>query len=621
VKKSKSIWARYFLTAAVLISAFAWLPCVFLDVVDQELASRQAREQRERLSEAIWRLDLWLTPLLGIEAARPVSDYSPDLQSTVNLTQNDTGQLESRSGLAMSPLYRAPSEYFRLHFEFRPPPAKSSESALIVCSPYLPNDQEQAAYLLTNRLVTKAELSGNHELLDSTAKIFADPKLLDRFRVSEARTEKLLSDLPDRLAPPTRPTSETTYAEPDQASSPQDQGSADWTTRAQRTKQSRIPTTAANNFSNITQQIRTKTTSPVETTGPLVPLWVNSPEKPSEKELLFLRKVTRNETTRYQGFLIDWAKLESVLLEQIADLVTQASLSPVLDEAASIAEAGRMLATVPVSLSITPLRSTVAASTLPRWSLGVTWGALLIALIGFGFGFRAVIAYGEKRSRFASAVTHELRTPLTTFQLYSEMLADDMIADESKRAEYLETLRKESRRLSSVVENVLTYARVEDGRSTPRPVELSLTDLLERMPPELERRSEEVNARLTIEFSSEPDDEVRADPEAIGHIVSNLVDNACKYGCRESGSEIRVRAGVETQCLTVLVEDDGPGIPAKQRRAIFEPFDRAGRESSNVPGVGLGLSLSRSIARELGGELTCRATASGASFELRIRLS
>ena len=81
---------------------------------------------------------------------------------------------------------------------------------------------------------------------------------------------------------------------------------------------------------------------------------------------------------------------------------------------------------------------------------------------------RASIAFGERRSRFASAVTHELRTPLTTFRMYSEMLADDMVPDEGQRRVYLATLKEESGRLATLVENVLTYARLEEGRFARR---------------------------------------------------------------------------------------------------------------------------------------------------------
>ena len=106
---------------------------------------------------------------------------------------------------------------------------------------------------------------------------------------------------------------------------------------------------------------------------------------------------------------------------------------------------------------------------------------MILAISAVGFTLRSTMALGERRARFASAVTHELRTPLTTFRMYSEMLADDMVKDPAQRATYLSTLRSEADRLSRLVENVLCFARLEDGRYRGRRERVAVSDLLERV--------------------------------------------------------------------------------------------------------------------------------------------
>src|SRR6185503_16178753 len=89
-----------------------------------------------------------------------------------------------------------------------------------------------------------------------------------------------------------------------------------------------------------------------------------------------------------------------------------------------------------------------------RVTLAVAWLAVAGSLAAVGLALRRTVDLSERRNRFASSVTHELRTPLTTFRLYSEMLADGMVTDAAQRQVYLDTLKSESSRLATLVENV-----------------------------------------------------------------------------------------------------------------------------------------------------------------------
>ncbi|MCA8959513.1 MAG: HAMP domain-containing histidine kinase [Planctomycetes bacterium] len=610
MKRARRYWLRFAVGVAVALAAFAGLSWELLGIVDRELTSRRAREHQERLAEAIWRLDLWLAPLLGLEAARPADDYSSALlRRSETFELSSDGTVASNRGLTLSPLYRAPSDYFRFHFELVPSAPKNIATPdppphLMACTPYAQAGSEGQDYLVSNDLVSEEELHGNGALLEYTGEICSDPTLIPRFEHAEQKTLELLdhASVPNAAPPP----------DPDETQ--QVSGYAAWTKRLRQTQQTRRVDPKSNVQWN--QSPQPSSVSPPVTPGPLVPLWVEAPDG-GGLELTFLRRVPDGESEfRYQGFLVDWPRVRTSLIEQISDLASSAILTPVTDDSALVSEAGRMLATIPCALSIVPRADSLEVSALPRWTLSIAWGALLLALIAIGFGFHAVIRYGDKRSRFASAVTHELRTPLTTFQLYSEMLAEGMVGPE-KRQEYLGTLQREARRLAGVVENVLTYARVEEGRSDVRPADLSVADLVDRLRPDLERRTGESGTHLSVILDSDPDASLHVDPEAIAHVVTNLVDNACKYGCSDDGSEVRVRVALD-EGLVIRVEDDGPGISPDKRRTIFAPFDRAGRESSNTPGIGLGLSLSRTIAEAMGGGLRYLDRHNGAVFELRV---
>ena len=136
---------------------------------------------------------------------------------------------------------------------------------------------------------------------------------------------------------------------------------------------------------------------------------------------------------------------------------------------------------------------------------------------------------------FVSAVTHELRTPLTTFRLYSQMLADGMVSDEDVRKDYLQILKRESERLTGIVENVLEYARLTRQRSSKDKAAgvqtLTPGALIARFRPALARRAGQSNLDLVVSMDIEAhaDRTLTADPHAVERIMMNLVENACKY--------------------------------------------------------------------------------------------
>jgi signal transduction histidine kinase len=267
-----------------------------------------------------------------------------------------------------------------------------------------------------------------------------------------------------------------------------------------------------------------------------------------------------------------------------------------------------------------PPLARAAGITPGRAALGIAWLAALVAAVAVGITLRKSIDLGERRRRFVSAVTHELRTPLTTFQMYSEMLADGVVPTEQQRGEYLQTLKEESKRLSTMVANVLAHARLEERRGPRRTESMTLQALLSRLKPSLERRVESTPMTLEVRNDGPAEAPLVIDAEAVGQILGNLVDNAAKYANGTSPSTIHLVAKAANGSLVLTVRDHGPGIAREQAAAIFEPFARGGRDPSDpVPGVGLGLALARGLARDLGGELTLESPADGgARFRLEL---
>ncbi len=354
-------------------------------------------------------------------------------------------------------------------------------------------------------------------------------------------------------------------------------------------------------------------------TGRQVVAWL-APPGADEPVLAFVRRVEGADgKKRFQGLVLDWPQLRDRLLFEIRDVFPAARLERATAAPLAAEQRGLGLANVPVVLRAQRRASDTALGiTAARTALAIAWLAVAGAMLAAGVTLRKSIDLGERRRRFASSVTHELRTPLTTFQLYTEMLADGLVRTEEQRLVYLQTLKEESRRLTAMVGNVLAHARLEE-RSGPRPVEsLSLMSLIERVRPPLARCAESSGMTLDVEIHGSDAAPLTVDPDAIGQILANLVDNAAKYARGGEPGTISLSASTRNGSLVLTVRDFGPGVPGEQARAIFAPFERGGRDSTDpIPGVGLGLALSRGLARDMGGDLTLDAAPGrGASFRL-----
>ncbi len=279
-----------------------------------------------------------------------------------------------------------------------------------------------------------------------------------------------------------------------------------------------------------------------------------------------------------------------------------------------------MLASLPVRL--------VPGSTIdepePRWSplrlsLWIAWACLAVAATAVALVLRGALALSERRGTFVSAVTHELRTPLTTFRLYTEMLDEGMVAGPDKQRSYLRTLRTEADRLGHLVENVLSFARLERGRAADGREVVAPAELLDRSVPRLAQRAREAGMELIV-GPVDSRANIRVNVSVVDQVLSNLVDNAVKYASRAEDRRIHLDVAPAGRWLALSVRDHGPGLHPKAIRRLFRPFSKSAHDAAqSAPGVGLGLALSRRLARALGGDLRLHENRrEGATFTLTV---
>jgi len=258
-----------------------------------------------------------------------------------------------------------------------------------------------------------------------------------------------------------------------------------------------------------------------------------------------------------------------------------------------------------------------------RRQQGWTFALLAVAILTAGlalFSLHRAVArerrLADLKTQFVSSVSHELRAPLGSIRLMAEALQENSVP---RPAEFHSLIAREGGRLSHLIENVLDFARIEDGRKRYHFEESDVSALihatLELMQPPAAQRE----IRFEIELE---DVTATLDPGAIQQALVNLLDNALKYS--PEGAVVRVTASQvrrgDSELLEIRVSDEGPGIPEKDRGVIFERFHRLGNElRRETPGTGIGLSIVRHIARGHGGSVAVSdGTPCGTCFTLTL---
>jgi signal transduction histidine kinase len=250
----------------------------------------------------------------------------------------------------------------------------------------------------------------------------------------------------------------------------------------------------------------------------------------------------------------------------------------------------------------------------------LTLAALSLVLAGgIALTYRNVtkeMALARLKSDFVSNVSHELRTPLSLIRLYAETLEMGRLTSPEKYQEYYRIIRKESERLTALINNILDFSRIEAGR---KEYDFRETDMRELVHATLDSYRYQIEQN-GFQFEEKIDEvpPLRVDREAMARSLLNLVNNALKYS--QDRKFIGVNLYRDNGSVKLEVVDQGIGIPHQEQQKIFEKFYRVGDPLvHNTKGSGLGLSLVRHIVQAHGGDVSVdSAPGQGSKFTIAL---
>ena len=579
------IWLMVGLCLAVLVAVMVWISATVVRLDGAETRARQLATLEENVRLALWRMDSALAGVLAQENARPYFTYSAFYPAERAYTRM-FAEIGKGEVLVPSPLLSFASPFIRLHFQYGP----DGE----LTSPQAPTGNMRDLAEMKYSSYEKIE-AASRQLKALSAFTTRDSCLAARDR----SPRWVIAAAPGAGPPPVVAQQVVSQAEQQIQRS-----SAELQMRnqlyMQQSKQEYRPSPAPARMTE-------------ESDNLMRPIWMG-------EELLLVRRTAVNGEWYVQGCWLDWPATRDWLLKEIRDLVPEATLGRA--EAPSTVASPRMLASLPISIEPgeVPMGPREGLSPI-RLSLVLAWVCVLLAGAAVCTLLFGAVSLSERRGAFVSAVTHELRTPLTTFRMYSEMLAEGMVTDEEKRKQYLSTLCREADRLSHLVENVLAYARLERGRARGTPERTSLQSITQRSETRLAERARQAGMELVVEAGDTSEDlQVLADVSAVEQILLNLVDNACKYAAGAEDARLHLELASSGGYGVLRVRDHGQGISRDDAARLFRPFSKSAKDAAHsAPGVGLGLALSRRLARAMGGDLRLDTSVQdGACFALSL---
>jgi len=664
------LWWAFWGGVFLIVAALSWASISVYTLEARSAVSRAMNQRQELIRLALWRMDSRLAPMIALEAARPIEDYDSVLDERVDAVGLSSEKRTAAGGEQYAYEGGEGGLYNRGFFEINELGSTKGSGREADAIAMLTKSQQQVldeglisqdsdssmgaselesglagpdAFTLDRSISLPAESEADYVARQKIANIAQNSQALSASLVLEemvdaspAPTSRLFSGASKDLASEIPSEHKAAGKErPERASTDLNDDQIDSHTTGY----------AGSGQLDDGNQAKRDDLAIQDVIGAIEPRWVLRDD--GTHELILTRTIQRGGNPVVQGVWLDWASISSELLGSIRDLLPTSTLVPITSDRAQLPSGkgstkGKQLpeyrlATVPVSF-IPGGAVEIAGDELTPAMLAmlITWIAVIMAMVAVGLVLRTVLTLSARRAHFVGAVTHELRTPLTTFRLYSQMLADGMVTDESVRKEYLNTLKRESDRLTGIVENVLEYARISRqryGKDKPKGEQkLSVGELIARVVPPMSRLGEQAGMDLVVsdETSDSAERTVTLDPHAIERIMMNLMDNACKYasglGDVDPGQDpdlrVHLDASIGGDSLLLVVADHGPGVPSRDRRKIFGEFIRGSSSAlRDRSGLGLGLALSRGLAVEMGGDLSLvRKRGHGAEFELRIPL-
>ena len=243
-----------------------------------------------------------------------------------------------------------------------------------------------------------------------------------------------------------------------------------------------------------------------------------------------------------------------------------------------------------------------------------------IFVFGLTFTIRTVnqqLRLARMQSDFVSTISHEFKSPLTAIRQLAEMLENKRVPSEERRQRYYEVLLEQSERLSLLIDNILDFARMEEGKDELELESVDLPALVEEITSHAQHRvgHEGFSIRAEVDETLKP---VSLDTAAISQAIRNLIDNAVKYS--GESREVIVRSYSDNGDVVIAVQDFGIGIEDEELEHVFERFYRGGDPlTRTVKGTGLGLTLVQQIAEAHGGTVEIESEPGrGSTFRLKL---
>jgi signal transduction histidine kinase len=244
-------------------------------------------------------------------------------------------------------------------------------------------------------------------------------------------------------------------------------------------------------------------------------------------------------------------------------------------------------------------------------------GILVFGLVLTSRSVSRELELARMKSDFVSTVSHEFKSPLTSIRQLAEMLQSGRVPSEERRQQYYDVLLEQSERLALLTDNILSLAKIEEGRAElklePTDVGALLTEVVGAFQERVRHEGFDIELRLGDRLPR-----LELDRAALSQAVTNLVDNAVKYS--GESRKVEVAALVEGPSLTIAVRDFGIGVRKADIDRIFERFFRGGDElTRTVKGSGLGLTLVREIVEAHGGKVRVSSEpGKGSEFSVRL---
>ena len=227
------------------------------------------------------------------------------------------------------------------------------------------------------------------------------------------------------------------------------------------------------------------------------------------------------------------------------------------------------------------------------------------------------------KSAFLANMSHEIRTPLGAILGFTDLLKDPLLSSED-RTSYVNIIDRNGRSLIRLIDDILDLSKVESGKLTVERMEIRIRQLIAEVSGLFEVRARQKGIGFLASTLNEVPESIRTDPTRLRQILNNIIGNAIKF--TETG-KVEVVLGYRKDAkpfpqLEINIKDTGAGIPADRIQGLFEPFSQADVSTTRqFGGTGLGLALSRKLARQLGGELELKECPEGVGCHFTVTVA